>query len=167
VNAPYLKDFAWPPPQDAGELKLVSDVREYGWHVLGVDPDSALAPPPFAYSVGLFYSLGHPEVIVTGLPQKSAQVVINAVGRRAGTAAPVECGLNYLDILHEFPVSFRPVSFSRYPTYVGYAMWFYRHIASAFPLLQLYWPDRGGRFPWDPGFEPSLAVQQFQVADAV
>ena len=30
------------------------------------------------------------------------------------------------------------------------------HGGDDFPVLQLLWPDRDGRYPWDPGYPPDM-----------
>jgi hypothetical protein len=56
-------------------------------------------------------------------------------------------------------VKLRPVRDpASYREHVGYARWFYR--GDEFPLLQLVWPDKAGRFPGEPGANPALARQQ-------
>jgi hypothetical protein len=40
-------------------------------------------------------------------------------------------------------------------------MWFYEGVD--FPALQMFWPDREGRFPWDKGF-PSRRESQLPAA---
>ncbi|MBU6120710.1 DUF4262 domain-containing protein [Hymenobacter siberiensis] len=44
------------------------------------------------------------------------------------------------------------------PDYFGYAQWFYD--CEAFPALQLFWTDKGGKFPWEPEFEESYQLDQ-------
>jgi len=39
-----------------------------------------------------------------------------------------------------------------YAPFIGYATWFYD--GAHFPALQLIWPDKGRRFPWQSGFNP-------------
>jgi hypothetical protein len=38
---------------------------------------------------------------------------------------------------------------NHYRDYVGYALWFYEE--DPFPLLQCFWSDEEGRFPWEEG----------------
>ena len=41
----------WPEPADEYEEKLTHDVREFGWHVIGIPDDDV--GPGFVYSIGL------------------------------------------------------------------------------------------------------------------
>src|SRR3954451_20971966 len=47
------------------EGKLLSDVEEFGWHVVLIPEDDE--GPAFAYNVGLFGTFEHPEIVVLGL----------------------------------------------------------------------------------------------------
>jgi hypothetical protein len=53
---------------------------------------------------------------------------------------------------------FRPVQQRWYKPFLGYGLWFYG--GSSFPALQLIWPDKSQRFPWQPGFNPQWAFAQ-------
>jgi hypothetical protein len=44
--------------------KLREDVDNYGWHVMGVLDTADI--PAWAYSVGLYHSFGHPEILIMG-----------------------------------------------------------------------------------------------------
>jgi len=158
---PYLHDLSPPAPHDSGESKLLADVQEYGWHVLGVSPDPGETGPPFAYSIGLYYTLGHPEIVVTGLAPEVSQRLINVVGERSRSETPVLPGRRYADIAEGYDVAFRTVPRALYEDYLGYALWFYRQLAGDFPVFQLIWPDKAGRFPEEIGFEPTLQAWQF------
>jgi len=50
---------------DEGDKQLLSDVQTYGWHVLIIEEDDE--GPGYGFSVGLFHTFGHPEVVVFGL----------------------------------------------------------------------------------------------------
>ncbi len=50
-------------------------------------------------------------------------------------------------ILIDFPVTFRSSHESWFRDLFGYLLWFNRR--APVPLLQVLWPDREGRFPWD------------------
>jgi len=160
---PYLKEFRLPRPGDRGETQIIQDVLQYGWHVLGVSADPGKTDPPFSYSIGLYYTFGHPEVVITGLPHKTAHSIINAVVERLQSVGPFVPNVRTGQVLEAHDIVMRQVSPELYPPYLGYAMWFYRDISSEFPALQVVWPDKGGRFPWEPGFDPSLLSSQFML----
>ena len=42
--------------------KVLSDIEEYGWHVVKVMEDNS--GPGFCYSIGLFKTFGHPEIMI-------------------------------------------------------------------------------------------------------
>ena len=60
------------------ERKVVSDIEEFGWHVVMIPDDDE--GPAFAYSIGLFKSFGHPEVILFGLDLGVMHQIINLIG---------------------------------------------------------------------------------------
>ena len=65
-----------PEPEDAFDAKLVGDVREYGWHCVLVGAEGE-ADPPFAYTVGLTHTYGHPELVLVG-PWQFAHGILGA-----------------------------------------------------------------------------------------
>jgi hypothetical protein len=50
-------------------------------------------------------------------------------------------------LLHSYPVRFVDVPQRCYPDYLGLATWAYE--GNDFPAVQLVWPDKQGRWPWD------------------
>ena len=73
-----------PEPADEHDRQLLADVEQHGLHVIGVEEDEE--GPGFAYSIGLYHSFDHPEVIVFGLPVRVMHPIINGIGEqvRAG-----------------------------------------------------------------------------------
>jgi len=59
------KNKPLPAPQGDSDRKLLADVQGHGWHVIGVETDEE--EPGFAYSIGLYHTFRHPEIIVFGL----------------------------------------------------------------------------------------------------
>ena len=53
---------------------------------------------------------------------------------------------------------FRAVHPANYPSFLGYAGWYYG--GGGFPALQCVWPDPEGLFPWEAGFAAPLRAQQ-------
>jgi hypothetical protein len=150
-----------PDPADEHDRKLLADVKRHGWHVIGVEEDEE--GPSFAYSIGLYRSFGHPEVVVFGLPVKVMHQVVNAAGEKVRFGERFGHLDESGDILEGYDVAFRAMERRHYPDYLGYARRFYQ--GDDFPALQCLWPDSQHRYPWHPGFTPALARRQPLLSD--
>jgi len=146
---------------DAAEQKLVSDVETHGWHVMNVMEDEE--GPGFAYSIGLTRSLGHPEILVVGLPRDTMHSLINLVGEEVRQGGAFKAGATYEQLLEGYHATFRAIPKDQYRNYLGFARWFYD--GDDFPALQLIYPDREGRWPWDPQASAGFRAQQPVLAD--
>lgn len=144
---------------DDSEAFIEQCVAEIGWSVEAIEAGRGEDEPPFAYTVGLHKSFSHPELIVVGLPPDVAIGVLNGCGERVKEGLPLPVAERIGGILEGYDVTFRPVrDEERYREHVGYAIWFNK--GTAFPLLQLLWPDKDGRFPGDPGAATFMAKRQ-------
>src|SRR4051794_37263918 len=128
---------------DDGERKLVKDIERHGWGVVGVAADDEI--PGWAYTVGLWHSSRSPEVAMFGLRVEDMQSWLNELGEtvRGGRALSPE---PRSDIIDGFDVHLRPVHESWYRELFGFALWF---TAPPLPIVQVVWPDRHGRMPWE------------------
>jgi hypothetical protein len=149
-----------PEPADEHDRKLLADVAQYGWHVIGVEEDKE--GPSFAYSIGLYRSFGHPEVIIFGLAVGVMHRIINAVGEQVRAGTKLEHLDEAADILDGYSVAFRSVERRHSPDYLGYARWFYK---GDFPALQCVWPDSQHRYPWHPEVSADTARRQPLLSD--
>jgi hypothetical protein len=138
------------------EKKLIADINEVGWHVIMIPEDDE--GPSFAYSIGLFRTFGHPEVIVFGLDLEVMHQMINLIGEEVRRGRRFADGEAASGILEGYDVRFLRVARRRYPEHLGYARWFYE--GDDFPALQCLWPDRQGRFPMDAGYPEPLRARQ-------
>jgi hypothetical protein len=144
--------------QDRAEDFIAGAVQQFGWAVQLI-PAGGEAEPAFAYTVGLFASFGHPELIVFGLRHEVMHAMLNACGERVRRGTKLAPGVLLDDILEQHPVRLRAVVERRsYEQHVGYAMWF--NDGGDFPLLQVTWPDKRGCFPGDDGLDPGLRQLQ-------
>jgi hypothetical protein len=150
-----------PEPADEYDRKLLADVEQHGWHVMGVEEDDE--GPAFAYSIGLYRSFRHPEVIVLGLPVQVMHRLINAVGEEVRSGERFEHLDESDEVLDGYNVAFRTVEWRHYGDYFGYARWFYR--GDGFPALQCVWPDSQHRYPWHAEFNTTLARRQPLLSD--
>ena len=130
------------------DAKVLQDIQRVGWHVVKVFVPKDEEGPDWAYSIGLFHSFGHPEVILFGLALDRCMTLVNVIGRQVKAGKRYQSGEEYADILQDpYKCAFRDVGRDHYRDYVGYASWFYE--TDPFPLTQCFWPDKQGRFPWD------------------
>ena len=134
----------------ASDVKVLRDIQRVGWHVTGVFASKGEQGPEWAFSIGLFQSFGHPEVIVFGLPFKRWMDVVTVIGQQVQDGSRYDLERLYTDILNDpYKCAFREVDPRHYGEYVGSALWFYED--DPFPLLQCFWPDKENRLPWDSG----------------
>ena len=134
-----------------GDRRLLTDINQIGWHVVMIPEEQGT--PGWAYSVGLFQSFRHPEVITFGLPINVASSVVNEIGYAASVGRGVAAGVVSSDILDGLNCTFRPVLPKWYRPFLGYGNWYYQ--GTDYLCLQCFWPDKAGYFPWDAHFNKS------------
>jgi hypothetical protein len=143
-------------PENDGERKALADVQNHGWHVLKVFEDDE--GPGFAYTVGLYHSFGHPELIVVGLAPDVGHAVLNIAGESIRRGTRYAHGTQSDGLLDDYACSFRTMPEAQYRYYLGWALWFYD--GTPFPALQMVWPDQHGRWPWDANVDPEIRERQ-------
>jgi hypothetical protein len=130
---------------DAPEQKLLHDVAEFGWHCIKIMEDDGR--PSWAFSIGLYETWGHPELVLFGLNGDTAHRIMGIVaeglakGNRPTLSAPTE------DLLCGYACHYVRVPQNQYAEHVGFALWYYE--GANFPLYQIVWPSKEGLFPWD------------------
>ena len=129
------------------ERKMLTDVQEHGVHVLHVMEDDE--GPGYSFSIGLHHQFGQPEVIVFGLPDDVAHELLNLVADEASEGRRFVAGSEHRDLLASYPVRFLAVPEHMHATFLGSALWAYD--GEPFEVVQLVWPDKHGRWPWDAG----------------
>jgi hypothetical protein len=140
------------------DVKFLNIVKDFGWHVMKVAPRVGDEGHLWAYSTGLYYSYGHPEILMLNLQLDSMHEIINLIGASVKKGKTFEPGKPYADILERFIV---PSSLFCQPImkkYVGFSRWFYE--GDSFPILQRFWPDTSNRFPWQPDCDADVRESQ-------
>ncbi len=148
-------------PKDDHERKTIADVQNHGWHVLKVMEDDE--GPAFAYTVGLYHSFGHPELIVVGLPIEVGHSVLNIAGESIRRGVRYAEGIRSDEFLEGRACTFRRMPESQYRHYLGWDLWFYD--GNAFPALQMIWADQHGRWPWETSVDQGVRKQQPVIED--
>ncbi|HEX4443595.1 MAG TPA: DUF4262 domain-containing protein [Galbitalea sp.] len=135
-------------------LQLLDLIEKYGWAVQSVMGGDRPDEPPFSYTVGLT-TMGHPEFVITGMPARPAQQLLNILGTE------VQSGHRYLaNTLTSDPTeTAAPVALIAVldSSELLAAVNFYGEIEA----LQVIWPDSSGRLPWIPGYANPPGAQPF------
>jgi hypothetical protein len=136
---------------------VAATVGEHGWAISGRHGDEAA--PPWAYSVGMWLSCQVPELVLCGLPVENGAAIINAIGARIADGADY-CAGDVLDDVCPAPLALRPVESSWRSSngLLAISNAFYGMVRP--PYLQVVWPDKNGRFPWEPGFQAAFDRMQ-------
>ncbi len=130
---------------DEGERNFVEKIREHGWIETHIAQDAA--GPGFSYTTGFWLKFELPELMLFSLPQEISHDIfwnffhdLNE-GKRFATNEPVS------DILTGFDVILKPVLVENFAEHFGWSRWFYG--GDSFQVLQIFFPDKQGRFPWE------------------
>jgi len=134
--------------KDESEQKVLDDIREFGQHVLAVAEDDE--GPGFVYSIGLFENYAHPEIIIIGLRQELAHLLINNIAFDIKEGKTFTPGEFHEGVLDDFLCYFAAVHPEHYRDFVGWARWYYG--GDDFPLVQCIYPTTNGVFPWEKDF---------------
>ncbi|MGH8873171.1 MAG: DUF4262 domain-containing protein [Acidimicrobiia bacterium] len=148
---------AWLDQQDA---HLTAMIRRHGWFIHYIGGGSCSRPgcdcsddpdqPPFAYTTGLF-GLGHPELLIFGVPPDPAAGVLNTLGERIREGENLLPG--QMVAFDEWPHRIIPEPVPNPGDIVFLSNDFYQRPAEySVPVLQLSYDDTEGRFPWEEGY---------------
>ncbi|MBC7554085.1 MAG: DUF4262 domain-containing protein [Taibaiella sp.] len=141
---------------DNAEDKIIEDVNSVGWSVIMIEATEYL--PAFACTIGLWKNYRQPEIISFGLSFKTLHSILNIAGKN------IKNGKRYLidTVNSEFFTKGNSQLISvderSIPDYFGYAIWF--NNGAEFPALQLVWPDRNDKLPWQNGYEEEFIYRQ-------
>src|SRR5215813_5394681 len=95
------------------DAEIAASVERHGWHAIGVERDprdeASRLSVDFMYTIGLAHTLGHPEIVICGLPRATAhRALCDAVDDiRAGTRFVV--GRTYRSLFEGVEVAVRDV----------------------------------------------------------
>ncbi len=143
-----VREASHPDNSHPADQKFLAQIQTHGWNVTKVFRREGETGPEWSFSTGLFHTFQHPEIVIFGLELDTMQKIVNVIGTEIKGGEKFEPGNEYQNVFAQCGCQFRPVDWSRYADYLGWAMWFYN--GDPFPVLQCFWPDREGHYPWDP-----------------
>ena len=130
---------------DESFLAMVGNIAEFGCGVIHVT-----GLPPWSYTVGVYDTCGQPEIIVVGLKEKTAHVLLNKAARALREGIDLAMG-RHREMVGEVECLFRPVDVKWVEHVMGRAIWYYTQEPP--PVLQAIYPDLENHFQWEDGFE--------------
>jgi hypothetical protein len=131
---------------DQQEKNFVAKIREHGWFGTNVGADDE--GPGFSYTTGFWLNLKFPEIIIFSLSGKVAHDTFWYIYKELKAGGAFEIGEPTDTIFESSQAVLLDVNTRHFPEFLGWSRWFYG--SDSFKCLQLVWPDREGRFPWDP-----------------
>jgi hypothetical protein len=146
---------------------IEQSVRTHGWHFIAVEPDEDT--PPFSYTIGFAHTFAHPEVMIFGLDGRLAHSIASDMASRLKEGHPFSAGHTYSGLLDGYDVAVRPVHPTQHLLHLGYAIAFYRRLQKRDLLtaIQVFWPDKAGKFPFELECDPRAAARQPRMELAV
>ena len=135
-----------PVPTNDYERELIANVERFGWQCTSVAPAKGTKGVSFSYTIGFYRSFGQPEFIICGLAPEVAHSILTLLAEAAECGNMVSLDEPCDSLLEGYSCVFVEVPKQQYGDYVRSALWF--HGDNSFPLYQVVWPDKRGRFPW-------------------
>ena len=133
-----------------------SNIEKYGLTVIILEATDYL--PAFAYSIGLWKTYKHPEIICFGLTTKTLHALINDVAKLVKHGQTIITNKSYDDFFAKNETQFLNVDPSYLNNYFGTAINYYN--TDNFPALQFVWTDRNNKFPWNVDYEEEFKYRQ-------
>ncbi len=129
--------------------KIKTNIQEYGLQIIGISATDYF--PSFSYSIGLYESYQHPEIICFGLPIELAHIIINDVADLIRNGETIKPYTPYENIFKDSKAEFLLVDSKNIKDYFNAALSYYQH--NHFSALQLVWTDHNNKLPWEDNFE--------------
>lgn len=119
-------------------------VERRGHAVLCNAPEEGEPWPPFSYTVGLWKTHAHPELLVSALPTGVARLVLGRLAEAIQRGQSFADGLELEGLIPNCKLTFAELPHThRFP--VVFINQFYR---VRVPTLQVFYTDDAGRWPW-------------------
>lgn len=156
-----LSDFRFPDAEDEGDCRMLHNIATVGWEAIHIPAEGNL--PGHSFTVGLYYTFGHPEALITGLNPELSHSIFNTLVDLINDNRGLQEGVATQDLIERHRCQTATVPFPFYQEYLGYAQWFYS--GQAFPTFQIIWPDRQGILPGESGYDRQFLARQVVLAD--
>ncbi len=157
-----MSDDVFPDRDMEKADKIAWVVETQGWCAEPVAPVEDPPRPGYTYTIGFEESFGFPEVVIFGLTPVAARGLLEMIATHleAGGEIPVGVFVGLLD--NDLPAAMLPVQMPDNSELFEDAVEY--NGRDDFRMRQFLWPDRGGKLPWDEGYDDRLRLAQPVVA---
>ncbi len=87
--------------KDESERKTIEDIRRTGVHLMHIF-DAEGKEPEFSYSVGLWHTYHHPEIIIVGLKEDLRHILLNNLNYEIGKGRVLTDEISSTDALETY-----------------------------------------------------------------
>lgn len=144
--------------------KIKDDIARDGVSIISVMSDGE--NPGFAYTVGLWETYKHPELITVGLPPQAAHGIFGEVMRMLDKGEAIETMKRY-DRLANLPLAFINVESKHKEQYMLMLDNHYGAESENIHAMQMLWPDPKGVLPYEAGYDSKYDEAQPMLGSVV
>jgi hypothetical protein len=137
------------------QKQILADIVALGAHIAHVPASDDW--PEYSYTAGLTTTFGHPELILFGLEPESAEALLDALIDEIDEGRRFLVGSEHEGLLRNYPLRIHGVPSAMMETILPRALWASGGVATA---VQLVWPDKQGRWPWQDDVREGFAELQ-------
>ena len=147
---------------DEDEDRIAELIRVHGWMSNRV----AIVQQTFIHTIGIGQKYNHPEFCIIAMEENSAHAVIIELVKQidSGTSFGKTCTHAVTVAGKEHLFAFRPVhsTLVTLPIFFGEAIAYYHRSerAEKLEIVQVFWPDSNGKFPFEPECDPAVCKEQ-------
>lgn len=128
-------------------------ILQQGFFVCNFEQEACC--PAFSYTIGLRESRNHPEFLCMGLSVEMNSYLIATAAEAVLQGTKFRPKQEYHEFLDGVPVKVVPILEEHLDRHFGFGIEYYG--TSEFDALQIVWPDRDGRWPWDDSCDEELS----------
>jgi hypothetical protein len=140
----------------ATKTNIEKAIRDFGWFVAKFEADTAC--PAMGYTIGLWETFKHPEIICFGLSTNLMHQLLNDAGEKIAQGKTIKTDIDDNYYLEKSPVMFKNIEPENINDYMGYGRWYYKY--NDFQAIQLFWTDKQGKYPWQNEYSIDFQFRQ-------
>ena len=125
---------------------IANNVLTRGYHLINVLGDTRKEQPTVTYSVGLFHTFQHPEIVMFGVPKELSNVVLDTLIKNwvINQKQSFMAGETYRGLTNR-PAEFTIIPQNLIDTHLTGCRWFYSN--QEFPVLECIWGLKSAKLP--------------------